>query len=272
MLDDEGAAGRTKLEILNDFVEDQLGYLLPDKKGVADTNIEETALDFVLDSNEQDDAEDDGAPGPSKRKRHKDNGDWKLENRLDYRPGRTANNDLTNARATLRTSPHLRNHNFVGRDGDLATLDSIFSTSGQICTICGIRGIGKTTIAIEYEYCCDGMYSYIFWVQVETQVERADTFSLIAIGLGLAPDGKDQNQLIELGRKFLEKTERKWLLIFDHVDKWMDSEEYIPLNMPKTQGRFLSPLETRSWSRHQSLQTITVSSPKKCPWRRTSRC
>jgi hypothetical protein len=44
--------GKTKLEILNDFVEDQLNYVLPQKERPADSGAQKTNLDFVEDSDE----------------------------------------------------------------------------------------------------------------------------------------------------------------------------------------------------------------------------
>jgi NB-ARC domain len=264
--DNESVVGRTKLEILNDFVEEQLGFVLPDKKVVADTNMDESVLDFVLDSDEEDVEDEEGRLGSARKRRGEEARDWKLGNYLESHVGKRAvvNNDRTrfsksplqggvdarmqnlhlassstSARTTNRTQPHPRDDDFVGRDGDLATMYRILSTAGRICTICGTGGIGKTATAIEYDHRYENAYTYIFWIQAETHVGTADTFSLIAMALGLAPDGEDQKQLIELGREFLEQTEKRWLLIFDNVNEWADIEAYIPVNMPLTQGSVL---------------------------------
>lgn len=264
--DNESVVGQTKLKILEDFVEEQLGFVLPDKKVVADTNMDESVLDFVLDSDEDSDEDGGGHSGSARKRRGEETRDWKLGNYLGHRPGMAAssNNDRTrfnksplrggmdarmqnlhlsnssaSVRVTLRTQPHPRDDDFVGRDGDLATMYRVLSTAGRICTICGTGGIGKTATAIEYDHRYENAYSYIFWIQAETHVGTADTFSLIAMALGLAPEGEDQKQLIELGREFLEQTEKRWLLIFDNVEKWTDIEAYIPVKMSSTQGSVL---------------------------------
>jgi hypothetical protein len=263
--DNESVVGQTKLKILEDFVDEQLGFVLPDKKAVADTNVEESVLDFVLDSDDEEE-EEEGHAGLSRKQRVEEARDWKLGNYLEHRSGKIAgaSNDRnrfskspmrggmdarmqnshlssssTSVRTKLRTQPHPREDDFVGRDGDLATMYRVLSTAGRICTICGTGGIGKTATAIEYDHRYENAYSYIFWIQAETHVGTADTFSLIATVLGLAPDGEEQKQLIELGREFLEQTEKRWLLIFDNVEKWTDIEAYIPVNMPATQGSVL---------------------------------
>jgi hypothetical protein len=257
--------GKTKLEILNDFVEEQLNYVLPEKKGPADRAADKTNLDFMGDSDEED-LEDEGLRALSIKRPGDISRDWKLAHYLGdqadsqgkphkdgHRRARSPRGrvDLrfqnapksassTSAIGPLRTVSHPREVDFVGRDGDLANLYKILSVSGRICTINGTGGIGKTATAIEYSFRYEQAYSYIFWTQAETRVGCADTFSLIAIALGLAPEGERQERLIELGRDFLETTEKKWLLVFDNVDEWADIEEYIPVNIAKTHGSVMA--------------------------------
>jgi hypothetical protein len=67
--DNESVVGQTKLKILEDFVDEQLGFVLPDKKAVADTNVEESVLDFVLDSDDEEEEEEEGHAGLSRKQR-----------------------------------------------------------------------------------------------------------------------------------------------------------------------------------------------------------
>lgn len=261
--DDTMSEGRTKLEILNDFVEEQLGYVLPEKKGPADTNMDESNFDFVGDSDEEASDNENGVATTSVKQ---DTRNWKLKNYFEAKPTsgvravteqprgyhtgqagvelkiqsfHNSSGSSNGVSSALRTASHPRDDDYVGRDGDLATLYKILSTSGRICTIIGTGGIGKTATAVEYTYRYEQSYSYVFWAQAETLVGCADTFSVIALALRLAQDGEDQKLLIELGRDFLQKTEKKWLLVFDNVDQWADIEEYIPLNFARTQGSIL---------------------------------
>lgn len=246
--DDTMSEGRTKLEILNDFVEEQLGYVIPEKRGPADKGLEESNLDFLNDSDEEE-SDDDGRPGLSS---------WKLANFLGAQPGPRnfrlrvpgSNSDIPEAHrsesnngslSAIRTGTHPRDENFVGRDADLANLYKILSVSGRLCVLSGTGGIGKTSTALEYSFRHEQSYSCVFWVQSETQVGCADTFSLIATQLQLDNEGSiiDQKQLIEISRDFLEKTDKRWLLVFDNVDKWTDVEEYIPVNMAESTGSIL---------------------------------
>jgi hypothetical protein len=86
--DNESVVGRTKLKILNDFVEEQLGFVLPDKKVVADTNMDESVLDFVLDSDEDDVENEEGHLGLTSKRRGEEARDWKLGNYLGSPVGR----------------------------------------------------------------------------------------------------------------------------------------------------------------------------------------
>ncbi|RFU32291.1 hypothetical protein B7463_g4032, partial [Scytalidium lignicola] len=261
--DDTASEGRTKLAILEDFVEEQLGLTPPYKKGPVDTGMDESVFDFVHDSDEEDseDEDEDGVPTGS----IKDYGDisrgWRVQNYLDIqmderarrvRSPRLAPIDLGNPGkqmssstpvAPFRTAPsHPKDDEFVGRDADLANLYKILSVPGRLCTVSATGGMGKTATAVEFTYRYEQLYQYIFWAQAETRVGCADAFSLIAAQLQLAPqDGavQDQAQLIELSKEFLEKTDKRWLLVFDNVNEWGDIEEYIPVNVAKTRGSLL---------------------------------
>ncbi|KUJ15483.1 uncharacterized protein LY89DRAFT_783619 [Mollisia scopiformis] len=262
--DDNVSEGRTKLEILNDFVEEQLGYVLPEKKGPADTGVEQTNLDFVGDSD--DDSGDESLFGPSNKKGGDEGAVWKVANYLSghtskqrreignsmrrsgsgklsgtepYIQGSSDAPSSTGALLPLRTSARPRDDDFVGRETDLANMYKILSVPGRICTISGTGGIGKTATAGEFTYRYESSYAYVFWTQSETRVGCEDTFSMIALALGLEADDRDQKQLIESSREFLQTCDKRWLLVFDNVDSWEAVEEFIPINMIRTQGSVL---------------------------------
>jgi hypothetical protein len=248
--DDTMSEGRTKLEILNDFVEEQLGYIIPEKP--ADRGLDQTNLNFIHDSDDEG-SDDEGRPGLSS---------WKLANFLGGNPGVTNSrlrvpntSDLAEPRrcessngnfSAIRTGTHPRDDYFVGRDADMANLFKILSVSGRLCVLSGTGGIGKTATALEYSFRHEQTYSCVFWVQAETHVGCADTFSLIATQLQLDDEGSiiDQKQLIEISRDFLEKTDKRWLLVFDNVDLWTDIEEYIPIHMARSTGSILVTTRT----------------------------
>ena len=141
----------------------------------------------------------------------------------------------------LRTRPPPRNKDFVGRESDLARLDQRLSRPGSACVVSGHGGMGKTGIAIEYTYRCEGAFSYIFWISAETAISCADTYSLIATDIVVSKDHNsyEQGRLNTLGREFLEQTKLRWLLVFDNVTSWSDIRQYIPSQLQTTSGSIL---------------------------------
>ena len=142
---------------------------------------------------------------------------------------------------TIRTMPPPRNDVFVGRESDLAKLYKELSVAGHTCILCGSAGLGKSATAIEYTYQFEQAYSYIFWVQAETPVGCADSYGLIASQVVLGEDNgmQDQERLVMLSREFLERCDKRWLLVFDNVDDLADVQQYLPSNLLDTNGSIL---------------------------------
>lgn len=148
----------------------------------------------------------------------------------------------------LRTLSFPRNEDFIGRDKDLANLYKILSESGRVCVVSAEGRMGKTALAVEFTWRYEHCYHYIFWVQAETPVGSSETFCQIALQLGLAEVNANQDTLIPLGREFLEQTQdKRWLLVFDNVDKWDDIDIYTPTKTSATNGSILIT------TRHESL-------------------
>ncbi|KAL9598499.1 MAG: hypothetical protein Q9219_004472 [cf. Caloplaca sp. 3 TL-2023] len=141
----------------------------------------------------------------------------------------------------LRTNQPPRNKDFVGRESDLSMLHENLSSDGTCCAVTGAGGMGKTDVAIEYSYCYQEAYSYIFWISAETAISCADTYSLIATEFLTSTDdiSYEQSRLITLAREFLEQTKSRWLLVFDNVTSWSDIERYIPTHPEQTVGSIL---------------------------------
>jgi hypothetical protein len=140
----------------------------------------------------------------------------------------------------LRTWSFPKNDDFMGRDKELINLYKILSEPGRVCVVSAEGGMGKTALAVEYTWRYEHAYHYIFWIQAETPVGSSDTFCQIAVQLQLAPEGTDQDTLIRLGREFLEQVkDRRWLMVFDNVDKWDDIDIYTPTKTSATNGSIL---------------------------------
>lgn len=253
--DDNASEGRTKLQILNAFVEEQFGIMNADGQEPADKDLDRSNLDFAGDSDEE---------GSSKAERpipqqEVESRNWRMTTFLGDQPTEADQTGekgsqgsrspvtglrlprLPSAVPLIRTASYPENEDFIGRDSDLANLYKILSVPGRLCIVSGTGGMGKTATAVEFTYRYEQTFNCIFWVQAETRVGAADTFSLIATALNLAPDGsvQDQERMVELSREFLERTHKKWLLVFDNVNEWADIEDYLPSKPSQTNGSIL---------------------------------
>ena len=110
--------------------------------------------------------------------------------------------------------PEPKNHAFFGRESELDRLKDQLkpgSSSEGLSTasLCGLGGVGKTQIALEYAYRFLRDYDHILWVSAETSLKLTDSYCTIAHDLGLA-DSSIQNatQLREIVKRWLLKNRK----------------------------------------------------------------
>lgn len=214
------------------------GDMLPvDEETHADTLIDATPVDIDVGMVDASDSHGDVEPNPVKSR------DISWFGRVE---------DYLSAQSTLGSIPTIRHNvrarydNFVGRDMDLERIHGHLSIPGQICTVIGRGGVGKTAIALEYLYKYESEYSYVFWVEAETPGLCAERYGSIASKLGLDEKLSDEDARKYLVKETLTKSERRWLLIFDNVASWGDISRYVPRNLPRTKGSII--ITTRSSS------------------------
>ncbi|KAF2116999.1 tetratricopeptide repeat domain-containing protein [Lophiotrema nucula] len=153
----------------------------------------------------------------------------------------------------------VRNKDFFGRESMLAELDdwllpvstdkARFSSqpNGQRhVVLCGMGGIGKTSIAMEFAFSRQTHFDAIFWIRADETAKLEQDFAQIASSLGLEDAAERTNPIIsrELAmgwlsnpRKVLDEeddiigqTEACWLLIFDNADSPENLQDYWPLS------------------------------------------
>ena len=79
---------------------------------------------------------------------------------------------------------------FVGRDREIATVLSMLHP-GQLVTICGVGGAGKTRLAIEVakrSWASSGSMQAgdeVYWVPLNAVVDPAEVLMVIATGIGV---------------------------------------------------------------------------------------
>lgn len=100
--------------------------------------------------------------------------------------------------------------------------------------LCGMGGLGKTEIAIEYVYSCRGKFDAIFWIRADEEENLELDFSRVATSLGLEDPSEPNNQPVnrELAKGWLSnpkkpfeetsdtvgQSEATWLVILNNAD------------------------------------------------------
>ncbi|MBV9084560.1 MAG: tetratricopeptide repeat protein [Acidobacteriaceae bacterium] len=111
--------------------------------------------------------------------------------------------------------PHARNPFFVGREAELSSIAKNFSLSsgvGTVQVICGMAGVGKTQLVLEYLYRYGSKYPAVAWLgSVEKAGARAPLESTTA-----TPDGNRGLSTVGTRSELLDW--RGGLLILDDVD------------------------------------------------------
>lgn len=168
-----------------------------------------------------------------------------------------------------------RNSSFFGRKDVLLQLEKVLlpdkntqmehlesSPGPKIFAICGIGGVGKTQIAVEFALSQLDHFDAIFWLHADDTTKPAKDFGDISVALGLEKAAGDQAVSKDLVLEWLCRPHNrrsivkgtapdpKWLLIFDNADNLDVVADYLPLSgngsilvtsrdpLAKTQTRF----------------------------------
>lgn len=161
--------------------------------------------------------------------------------------------------------PVPRNKNFFNRTDVLQALEKEFFSSPQgwsdeessqsgghdprTFAICGPGGMGKTQVAAEFTHLNKDRFDAIFWIYANEEAKVAESFSQIALKLGLlSPNSVDaRDKAITRGLamgwladpvKYVDPSDERptdqanWLLVFDNVDNPEVLEDYWPIDGP----------------------------------------
>ncbi len=116
--------------------------------------------------------------------------------------------------------------------------------------LCGLGGIGKTQVAIEYAYRYGMSYRAVLWVHAETLNSDMAT---IAEQLGLPERSEqDQNLAIAAVKRWL-RDQTHWLLILDNVEDEKILDDFI---LPSNNGHLL--LTTQATTIEDQAQIIVL--------------
>ncbi len=128
--------------------------------------------------------------------------------------------------------PLPRNPFFTGREEVLGRLHTLLCSKQRAAlthtsALCGLGGVGKTQIALEYAYRHALDYSAVFWIGAETQEQIVS--SLLQIAETLALPGRDdkEQRVVEAVQRWLA-THSQWLLIWDNVEDLALLNRFVP--------------------------------------------
>lgn len=139
---------------------------------------------------------------------------------------------------------------FTGRDQELERLhvqlqQRTVAAIGQIQSINGLGGVGKTALAIEYAYRYSTDYSCIFLVHADSIEALISSYLTIAALLNLPEKNAKEQEIIVQAVKIWLKTQKHYLLIFDNADELELLNQFIPSD---AQGHFLITTRTADLS------------------------
>ncbi|KAI4869534.1 P-loop containing nucleoside triphosphate hydrolase protein [Hypoxylon rubiginosum] len=147
-----------------------------------------------------------------------------------------------------------RNPSFIGRDERIEEMHRHLhqrvgnqSPRQRSVALCGLGGIGKTQLAIEYARRFEDLYQSCFWVTCDSETKVFECFAQIARALELGEADVGQN-LVNV-KDWLSRTEN-WLLIFDNAGPPSDMDQFWPQS---TNGSILVTTQDTSWLSQEYL-------------------
>jgi len=160
--------------------------------------------------------------------------------------------------------PYQRNPFFTGREELLAQLYTVLHKNRTVAitqahALCGLGGIGKTQIVLEYAYRYRDEYQAVFWVKSDTRENLLSDFLALATLLNLPEQhAQDQaNTLAAIQRWMQHQT--AWLLIFDNADDLTFVKNFLA---PGFRGHILLTTRTQALGRLAHRLDVEVMGPE----------
>ncbi|KAL8792441.1 MAG: hypothetical protein Q9195_004974 [Heterodermia aff. obscurata] len=154
---------------------------------------------------------------------------------------------------------HTRDSEFFGQSHVMTQLDEALlplakpdeSSAERLRSfaICGVGGLGKTQIALEYAFSRESKFDAIFFICADSHSKIAESFSLISTKLGLSDQSvlenrtisrrsvmqwlsnpsRDANWRLDVKREADAVGMANWLIIFDNADDLSILRDYWPV-------------------------------------------
>ncbi|GAA3018074.1 FxSxx-COOH system tetratricopeptide repeat protein [Kitasatospora albolonga] len=168
--------------------------------------------------------------------------------------------------AEVDAPPHLahlpaRHASFVGRERELALLDSALDGTGTavVQALHGLGGVGKSTLAAHWAATRAGTDNPVWWITADNPANLDAGLARLATALQPALALLPAEQLTERAVQWLA-THTGWLLILDNVD---DPAHLAPLLARATTGRILITSRRATGWHHTAVPVpLDVLSPE----------
>ncbi|MFJ3669814.1 FxSxx-COOH system tetratricopeptide repeat protein [Streptomyces sp. NPDC090106] len=151
-----------------------------------------------------------------------------------------------------------RNSHFTGRS---ALLERLRDTLGRgtdaegastMYALCGLGGVGKTQIALEYAHRFAADHDVVWWISAESPESVIDALSNLARRLGLRTGDDAALGAREALDHLWQTPGLRWLLVFDNADEPQDVSRYFPGGA----GRVLVTSRNRAWQQRAEIMEI----------------
>lgn len=155
-------------------------------------------------------------------------------NLQEERPAEAASGAAVPETSCLWLIPYRRNPWFTGQETALARLAHLLPDTAEPLALCGMGGIGKTQLALEYAYRHALEYNAVFWIGAETAENTISSLLDIAEALHLPErDDKDQQRVIAAVQHWLN-AHSQWLLIWDNAEDLTLFDRFLPATLAGT--------------------------------------
>jgi tetratricopeptide (TPR) repeat protein len=145
---------------------------------------------------------------------------------------------------------------FSGRDAELAALSSAFTSCDGIAVVCGLGGVGKSSIAREYAWRTRNDYAVVWWLNAESEDGIVNGLlrlgSLLVRGFEQHADRRGAAQQV-IG-SMLSGFAKPVLLIFDNLEE----EGLLRTWRPRANSHVLATSRNASWPPGITVISLTT--------------
>jgi tetratricopeptide (TPR) repeat protein len=149
--------------------------------------------------------------------------------------------------------PFSRNEYFTGQRKLIVHLQKVLTNRKAVAltqkaqALCGLGGIGKTQLAVEYAYLHREDYQAVLWVRADSHEALVQSFVELTRILHLSTAKEQDHQVIVKAVKGWLGEHTNWLLIFDNVDDTEVIKDFLPQEgkghiLFTTRSQAISPL------------------------------